>query len=234
VKSPGVDAWVEKSTPVGQRISDLEVDPQDENIIYICYGGFAVNGKVYKSTNGGDSWENISLNLPNLPIMSLETYTEDEGGVFVGTYGAVYYKNSEMTEWKKYGCLPNTSVNDIEIQYSYNKVFIGTHGRGMFEAPISFDFAGIENETVTNQPKISVFPNPSNAQVTIVSSELDLSNCTVKITDATGREIVLNDQAIQNDQAGIKINIEKLIQGNYFISLINSQGESHVVKLTKI
>lgn len=234
VKSPGVDAWVEKSTPVSQRISDLEVDPEDENIIYICYGGFAVNGKVYKSTNGGDTWENISLNLPNLPIMSLETYTEDAGGVFVGTYGAVYYKNGSMTEWKKYGCLPNTSVNDIEIQYSYNKIFIGTHGRGMFEAPISFDFAGIDNELSSIQPKITLFPNPSNSQVTIASSELDLSDCTVKITDATGREIALNTQAIQNDQAGIKLNIEKLIQGNYFITLINSTGESFVVKLTKI
>ena len=31
-------------------------------------GGYTAGSKVYKTTNGGSSWTNLSDNLPNMPI----------------------------------------------------------------------------------------------------------------------------------------------------------------------
>ncbi|WP_299213701.1 T9SS type A sorting domain-containing protein [uncultured Aquimarina sp.] len=137
-KDPTNLNWSSNSTPLNQYISDLEVHPTDENTVFISYGGYTNNGKVYKSTDGGINWENISYNLPNIPILSLETYDTQAGSIFIGTYNGVFFLENETQEWKKYGCLPNTSVNDIEIQYlNEDKIFIGTHGRGIFEASLS-------------------------------------------------------------------------------------------------
>ena len=130
--------WTSYTTPVNQPITDLEVHPTNENIVYVSYGGFTNNAKVYKSEDGGVNWINISHNLPNTPVLSLETYDTNTGSIFIGNYEGVFYLKNGATEWQKYGCLPNTSVNDIEIQYlNGDKIFIGTHGRGMFEAPLS-------------------------------------------------------------------------------------------------
>ncbi|MFD2565265.1 VPS10 domain-containing protein [Aquimarina rubra] len=130
--------WTSSATPVNQYISDLEVHPTDENTVFISYGGYTNNGKVYKSVDGGNSWQNISYNLPNIPVLSLETYNTLAGSIFIGTYNGVFFLENGTQEWKKYGCLPNTSVNDIEIQYlNEGKIFIGTHGRGIFEASLS-------------------------------------------------------------------------------------------------
>jgi len=137
-KNPATNDWTSNATPINQYISDLEVHPTNENTVYISYGGFSNNGKVYRSTDGGSNWENISYNLPNIPVLSLETYNTIAGSIFIGTYNGVFYLENGTTAWKKYGCLPNTSVNDIEIQYiNEGKIFIGTHGRGMFEASLS-------------------------------------------------------------------------------------------------
>ncbi|MEW7277860.1 T9SS type A sorting domain-containing protein [Aquimarina sp. 2201CG1-2-11] len=137
-KNAANNNWTTYTTPINQYISDLEIHPTDESTAFISYSGFTDNGKVYKSTNGGSSWQNISYNLPNLPILSLETYDTNPGAIFVGTYGGVYYLEENGTQWLKYGCIPNTAVNDIEIQYlNGDKIFIGTHGRGIFEAPLS-------------------------------------------------------------------------------------------------
>ncbi|MHA7058303.1 VPS10 domain-containing protein [Aquimarina sp. M1] len=130
--------WSSSTTPINQGISDLEVHPADENTVFISYGGYTTNGKVYTSTDGGNNWQNISYNLPNIPVLSLETYDTQAGSIFVGTYNGVFFLENGTQEWKKYGCLPNTSVNDIEIQYlNEDKIFIGTHGRGIFEASLS-------------------------------------------------------------------------------------------------
>ncbi len=55
---------------------DLEVDPQDPNVLYavmyrgfrkgwdIISGGPATEGGIYKSTNGGDTWTKLSAGLP--------------------------------------------------------------------------------------------------------------------------------------------------------------------------
>ncbi len=137
-KNTANNNWNSHATPVNQYIADLEVHPTDENTVFISYSGFTNSAKVYKSTNGGTSWQNISYNLPNLPVLSLETYDTNPGAIFVGTYGGIYYLADGATQWQKYGCLPFTSVNDIEIQYlNGDKIFIGTHGRGMYEAPLS-------------------------------------------------------------------------------------------------
>lgn len=134
--------WTSLSTPAGGTITDLEVDPTDENTLYISVAGYTNSNKVFRSTDGGGTWTNISGTLPNVPVGAIELYHDSPGGIFAGTHLGVFYRDNSLPGWVELGTLPHTDVRDIEIQYATQKVRIGTHGRGIFEAGINVNFCG--------------------------------------------------------------------------------------------
>jgi len=232
IKSSGIDAWNSVLTPVNQRITDLEVDPQDENIVYISYGGYTEGGKVYKSVDGGLTWNNISATLPNLPIISLEVYDDQPGGVYIGSYGAVYYIDDRFTDWLKVGCLPNTAVNDIEIQYSTNKIFIGTHGRGMFEAPINFNIVSLTENGVNDNSFLLIYPNPTTNTATIRATELDLFAAKIEVSDISGKLVPVSYEFVEGGE--ILLDCSALTPGQYIVTVRQTtDGKTAMLKLTK-
>ena len=231
IKSPGIDAWNSVMTPVNQQITDLEVDPLNENIVYVCYGGFTDGGKVYKSIDGGLTWTNISASLPNLPITSLEVYESEPGGVFIGTIGAVYYIDDSFEDWNKMGCLPNVGVNDIEIQYFTNKIFIGTHGRGMFEAPLDFVFSSIWENGSQGRDLLLLYPNPTSDKALIQANGIDLSAVKIQLSDASGKN--LDVSYVLKNNGEIEIDCIGLEKGIYFVRIIHLDGATSVLNLIK-
>ena len=227
VKEPGVDEWTDYNTPVFAEITDLEVDPLDENVVYICYDGYIDEKKVYRSDDAGETWTNITANLPNLPFKSIELYHDIPGAIFAGTYGAVFYKDEMSDEWRKYGCIPNTSVNDIEIQYHTDKIFIGTHGRGVFEAPITIYAAGQDELTIDTH--FDVYPNPATDQITISGEGMNLDATNYQLMDVTGRLVPINTK---KDQSGnVTIDCSHLRKGNYILQVTFENGEQESKKL---
>lgn len=136
VKNIGSNTWVSKSAPSG-NISDIEVDPNDMDNVFISYSGYSNGNKVFESNDAGDTWANISGSLPNVPVGAFEIYEDVDRAFFIGTDLGVYYRDYQLQDWLEYGSLPHTRVTDVEIQYSSKLLRIGTHGRGVFEADIS-------------------------------------------------------------------------------------------------
>ena len=136
VKAIDSDIWTTKSLPVNGGVTDIEVNPLDMDKIIITVGGYTNNSKVYASDNAGDTWINLSENLPNVRFGAIEFYKDIENSFFVGSEAGVYYRDDSAAGWFSYGQLPNTRVNDIELQYSAQKIRIGTYGRGVYEADI--------------------------------------------------------------------------------------------------
>lgn len=134
VKNIGANTWVTRSLPAA--ISDIEVDPDDMNTLYITIPGFIAGSKVYKSSDAGASWTNISGSLPNVSTGAIELYEDIPGGMFVGTDAGVFYRDNALGDWQEYGQTPHSRVEDIEIQYAARLIRIGTYGRGVMEAPL--------------------------------------------------------------------------------------------------
>lgn len=164
--------------------------------------------------------------------MSLETYDTIAGSIFVGTFQGVFYLENEGTEWKKYGCLPNTSVNDIEIQYlDSGKIFIGTHGRGIFEAPIVIADPLSTNSFDNNN--LVVYPNPVSDILTI-KGNLNFFTYQVSIFDLRGR--MINRMTFNKEELGpintINYDISNIDSGIYLL-VIQNEGKKSVKKIIK-
>ena len=63
----GGTSWTTITQPqAGGRIKSIEVHPTNPSEIYVSYSGYLA-GKVYKSTDAGVTWTNITGTLPNIP-----------------------------------------------------------------------------------------------------------------------------------------------------------------------
>ena len=115
---------------------DITVDTENANHVWLArcpnnLGYESYEGsKVYFSTNGGDSWNNItgaSLNGEN--ITNIEYQRGTNGGVYLGTRKNVYYKNNTMLDWVLFnnGLPSSTYSTQLVPYYKTGKLKNGTN-----------------------------------------------------------------------------------------------------------
>jgi len=134
--------WIDLTDNIpsgGGSISDLECHPYDRDIVYMTKGS-----AVYKSEDLGDSWTDITGNLPQIPVNDIAYDRSSDEGLYVGTDAGVYYKDASMEEWALFGLeLPaSVEVSELEIFYDRSKraeclIRASTYGRGMWEIQLS-------------------------------------------------------------------------------------------------
>jgi hypothetical protein len=113
------------------------VHPTKPDTLWVSLGGYKNNKKVFRSNDGGDSWINISGSLPNLSVNCIKYQNNANDALYIGTDAGVYYRNSGMTDWRRYSQgLPNVVVTDLDIQYMAGKIRASTFGRGMWESDL--------------------------------------------------------------------------------------------------
>jgi hypothetical protein len=133
------DSWEDISGkpgfPTNQPITDIAVSPANSAFIYVTIGGFISNTKVYRSTNFGDTWTNITGNLPNVATLSVAIGTS--GGIYVGNDLGVYYNSGTGTVWQPfYNGLPKCPVTDLLVNLPNNRIRAATFGRGVWESDL--------------------------------------------------------------------------------------------------
>ena len=115
------------------------VSPADPKTVYVGLYGFA-SGHLFKSTDGGASWIDVSGNLPDAPLNSIvidpenpsDVYVATDVGVFVATDGGV---SGEV--WQQMGTgLPSAPVIQLRLSNVGTRVLVAaTMGRGAWSIP---------------------------------------------------------------------------------------------------
>ena len=135
-------AWTACSLPGGATPTDLEAHPTDQNIVYATAGT-----KVYKSTDKGLTWTNISGTLPAVNISCLVYDKNSNEGLYVGNKTNVFYKDATMSDWVAFSTgLPPVDVRELEIFYDAvspvnNRLKAATYGRGLWQSDLYNLFA---------------------------------------------------------------------------------------------
>ena len=139
--------WVERD-PVAPnanlRFKGLFVDPTDANIAYVVATSFddvTGDGHVWRTTNAGVSWTNISGNLPDIPTWSIVVDDYGPGHAndiyYVGADDGVYVSLNQGTTWTHLGFgLPHAQVVELDRSTNLGILAAGTHGRGLWELAI--------------------------------------------------------------------------------------------------
>lgn len=134
-----VPTWV-KYRPIYpiQNITSMDVNPDNDQEVWITVSGYASGVKVYRSLNAGASWTNESDNLPNISVHVIkfeDTNGFPAGAVYIGTDIGVYYRNDFIGQWVFFSNgLPATMVMDIELNELNNTITAATYGRGIWRS----------------------------------------------------------------------------------------------------
>lgn len=112
-------------------VGQILVDPTNAQVAYYVRDQFG-GGHVFKTTNGGGNWVNISGNLPDIPTHAIALDTRQAtSALYVGTDQGVFQSINGGQSWSLYGSgLPNTVVANLVLSTSKNFLLAGTHGRG--------------------------------------------------------------------------------------------------------
>jgi hypothetical protein len=111
------------------------VDPSNSLNVWVTFGGFVANTKVYSSTDGGVTWDNESGNLPNLPVNTIAL--DSDNNAYVGTDNGVYYRSTSMNDWVPYyNNLPYVPITDLIISEDDGRIRAGTFGRGIWTSDL--------------------------------------------------------------------------------------------------
>jgi photosystem II stability/assembly factor-like uncharacterized protein len=87
----------------GNNSKYIEVDGIDPQKLWCTLFGNQVGYKVFESTNGGDGWSDISsADIEDEYVTQLVHQRGTNGGLYIGTDRAVYYKNEDMADWVLY------------------------------------------------------------------------------------------------------------------------------------
>jgi hypothetical protein len=132
-------SWVERDLPSGSgRVNDLEVDPTSPQVAYAVVSRFG-GGHVFRTTNGGGTWADISGNLPDLPTWTLQLGKPASGDVlYVGNDDGVYVSTNLGVSWARLSTgLPHVQVLQLALNANLQMLAAATHGRGMWELSLA-------------------------------------------------------------------------------------------------
>jgi hypothetical protein len=170
--------------PAGFAVSSLYADPSDASglTLYATIEGFSGNGSyvplLYRTTNGGASWMNLSSNLPDAPATAVVVDPLDSNTVYIAILNGVYSTRTisscavqGQNCWTLMGTglpyAPVTSLSARALGGTY-KLTAATYGRGLWTVPLLSTPASTTTMSVT--PASLVFQSVATGQASAALS----------------------------------------------------------------
>ena len=124
--------------PANSPVSHVEPSRTNVNVVYASFDRHMFDDlrpHIYKTTDGGKSWSDISGNLPEVGYV--HTVREDPKNpnlIYAGSELGLFASYTGGTNWVSLGLknLPAVAVRDIQIHPRDNDLILATHGRSVW------------------------------------------------------------------------------------------------------
>jgi photosystem II stability/assembly factor-like uncharacterized protein len=145
VTQDGGDNWADVTDNIPNNpeywVTRVEASHHELGTAYVSFSGLRnddFGAYVYKTSNFGESWTDISSNLPESSVNVVIEHYENPNLLFVGTDLQVHASLDGGMNWQSMkGDMPTVPVHDIKIHTRENDLVVGTHGRGIYIADVS-------------------------------------------------------------------------------------------------
>jgi photosystem II stability/assembly factor-like uncharacterized protein len=201
-----------------------------EDTLMVTFSNYGVPS-VWQSYNGGQTWQDKEGNLPDMPIRWALFQQQDSKIALLATETGVWISNNldqADVYWQPtVEGMANVRVDMLTLRKSDNTVIAATQGRGLFTA--TFDIStGIEK---IQDPKFTVFPNPTTGIFTISDKSGGLGNLTLRVYDQSGK-IISEDIMNQTATIGEKqLDLSGKTKGIYYLDIFRDGKKVNTVKV---
>ncbi|MBL7978978.1 MAG: T9SS type A sorting domain-containing protein [Bacteroidetes Order II. Incertae sedis bacterium] len=224
------ETWTNISAGLPNRwVTRIAVDPGDATAAVVTFSGlkfYDPQPHVFRTLNSGVNWQNISSNLPDLPVNALAIDPLFPSNIFVGTDAGAFVTGNYGATWQPLGLgMPAMPVYDFKITPDRSFLIAGTHGRGMYKLPLSNSPAAREQETHPDKMTLlTLFPNPLRQQGTIEVRNPFPQLVRLDIFDVQGRRIrSISDTPLATGIHRFAFSVNDLPNGTYVIRLATPQ-----------
>lgn len=233
--------------PLGHIVTDAVSDPEDADRLWVTLNGLVDGEKVVYSEDGGQTWENISFDLPNVSMQCIVFDEETESSLYVGTDVGVFHFDAETNEWLP--CdngLPVVRVRDIDIQYNERKLRVATYGRGVWQsqledAPLDMNTSveeisgqyigsmqGLLKEIEgVGEANMIAYPNPFPTQSNIEFTVNQGASITLSVFDLKGTHVkdLVSESNVQAGRYRTTVNKQGLVNGQVYLCHLTVNGK---------
>jgi photosystem II stability/assembly factor-like uncharacterized protein len=174
------------------NITKLASHPTEENTAYAIFS-FAQGPKILRTTNLGDSWEDISgygtnsssaNGFPDVAVYCIYVRPDNTNTIWAGTEIGIVESTDNGATWAILEDFPKVAVWDMKGQD--DQVVIATHGRGIWTATID------EAQTINRAPVlVSYGTSPQNNFVFRIDSDYEFDSLKIYLNGALNK--VLKD-----------------------------------------
>jgi uncharacterized repeat protein (TIGR01451 family) len=119
-------------------VAEIKVDPSNYRVAYVAYNGFnpatpGTPGHLFKTTDAGAHWVNISGNLPDSPLNTVIVDPSFPNTLYAGTDVGPYVSYDGGFHWSWLGeDFPIVGIWQMDFDPARRVLVAGTHGRGAF------------------------------------------------------------------------------------------------------
>lgn len=214
---------------IDQYVTDVAGSYVDPERIYVTHSGYRDNDnldRIHRSDDGGESWTDISGDLPEVAINELLILPDTEDQViFIGTDAGVYGTTDGAQTWDRVGTnMTIVPVYDLVYNEFNNELVVATFGRSIQTYDLTDIVGGdidvsvnpIANEAIE---RLKVFPNPAVDQITIQYNNIEPGRTSdIAIISADGQLVKLFEK-IPTMNVLEEVDISDLASGSYFVKV---------------
>ena len=232
--------------PAGGYVSCVEADRLNANNVLVTFSNYGVIS-IFYTTDGGQTWTNVSGNLEENPDGSGNGPSVTWGHIYNDGTTTTYYVGTSIglfststlnglsTVWTQEGAntIGNVVIDMIQSRTFDGTIIVATHGNGIYSNKI-FTPSSIDDKRA-DALGINCYPNPFSGNVimeltTEIKGEIDADifdmngKLIKKITEKNSKQIVWDGKDFSNKNCAA---------GTYLIR-ITANGKSALKKLVKM
>jgi photosystem II stability/assembly factor-like uncharacterized protein len=124
-------------------ITAVAPDPHTAKNVYATLSGYCQsgtstcpsgNGHVFEYTDASGVWNDLSGNLPDVPVNDIAVDPDMPGSLYVGTDVGVFATTDSGTTWVPLGTgLPTVAVLSLKLQHATRILRAASHGRSAWD-----------------------------------------------------------------------------------------------------
>ncbi len=135
---------ISSGLPANKRIKRVHASPFQSSRVFAIINGVGDDQKIFMSYTYGESWINITGNLPDVPVNDVCDDFDDSYTVYVGTDKGAYRCSdvgiTSSPSWSRWNSGMPEAVRIMDMEYVFspggNYIFAGTYGRSTFHRPV--------------------------------------------------------------------------------------------------
>lgn len=229
----GLD-WTKVSENLPTRwVTSVFASPLEEGTAYVTFSGYrygSYQGHVFKTTNFGTTWEDISSNLPDLPVNDI-LQNPSTGLLYLATDIGVFYSSNEGSDWDLLGeNLPTVVVTDLKLHEPTQMLVAATYGRSLHKIDVSEPTSTRNPQAITINA--TAFPNPFQDRFQLELTLAQAQTIRLGLYDVQGRQLrTIFDGRLEAGQRNFSIETAALPSGIYYCHI--KSDKTRVLTLVK-